>query len=342
MLKACIIGTGRIGSSLEKDPLRYQGCTHAGAYTQAHGVELIAGADIDRKALKAFGADWDLPQKHLYTDYREMLDHEKPDIVSIAAYAPERMRMSLEALQAGAKGLWLEKAVGCSIAEAESIRDALSEAGAVAVVDYPRRGRSGYRTIKRLIDTEQFGRLQTVTCHMSPELIHTGTHAFDVLRFWCGEALEVQGRLENNARQTEASISDRGGSAEIRMSSGAVAFVSAYRKSYYIFQFDIVFDKARILIGNDIRKLYLPDTSRNYTGYKELFETKEFTWDRPYPRDMVAELKHSMNTACKPLFSIENAIESLKIALSIFESDKRGGEWVRPNSLDTRLRVESV
>lgn len=340
MLSACIIGTGRIASTLEKDPLRHRGCSHAGAYSLNPDTRLIAGADVDPRALQEFGSDWSLPADALYADYRAMLAERRPDIASVAAYAPERREMALAALASGAKGLWLEKAVGCSVAEAEDIEQAARQAGAAAVVDYPRRGRAPYRKIKEIVDTGAFGKLLAVTCHMTPQVIHTGTHAFDVLRFWCGEALEVSGRLEP-APAPGAPIADQGGSAEILMSSGAVAFIDAYPKRYYIFQFDLVFEDARILIGNDIQKLYRPATSRNYTGYLELFEQARFDWGKPHARDMLGELVHAIRTGEEPIFSLRNATESLRIALAIFESHRRGRR-VSLDKVDPTLHVPSV
>ncbi|MBK1880417.1 Gfo/Idh/MocA family protein [Pelagicoccus mobilis] len=340
MLTSCIIGTGRIGSSLEKDPLRSPGSSHAGCYHLHPDVKLVAGADTDPETLATFGQDWTLDRSRLYADYREMLAAEKPDIASICAYAPERLEMSLAALETGAKGLWLEKALGCSIADGEAIQAALLKHSATAVVDYPRRARAPFRKIRKLIEEQTFGRLQSVTCHMTHQLIHTGTHAYDVLRYWCGEALSVSGKLESPPNPNEA-IEDQGGQATIQFENGTVAFVSAYRKRYYIFQFDLIFDQARILIGNDIEKVYLPAPSKLYTGFKELFPEDNYDWGPNYPRDMIAELIHALNTGETPLFSVANAIESLRIALAIFDSHQQNGRAITPSEVDPNLKIRN-
>lgn len=341
LLKAGIIGTGRIASSLEKDPLRPAACTHAGMYAINPDVSLVAGSDIDETVLAVFGRDWDIGSEHLYRSYQKMLERERLDIASICAYAPQRLEMAQAALEAGAKGLWLEKALGCSIAEAEAIRDALLDHGATAVVDYPRRARSHFRAVKDLLESGACGRLQSVTCHMTHQLIHTGTHAFDVLRYWCGEAKTVAGKLES-PNEGQAEISDQGGHATIEFESGTVAFVSAYRKKYYTFQFDLIFEDARILIGNDIAKVYRPAASKLYSGFKELFEQDAYDWGPAYPRDMLGELVHAMKSGSEPLFSVSNAIEALRIALALFDSDRQGGLPIDPQSVDPDLKIQSV
>ncbi len=340
-LKAGIIGLGRIGSSLEKDPLRPHPCTHAGYYADHPRVRLASGADIREEARRAFQSDWKMNPEKLYSDYRVMLQKEDLDIVSIAAYAPERKGMCLAALEEGAKGLWIEKALGCSLQDAIAIQEAINDAKVSAVVDYPRRSRKAYRAIKRIIDSQEFGRLQSVTCHMTHQLIHTGTHAFDILRYWCGEACSITGSLENGISKTRE-IEDQGGSATIEMSSGTIAFISAYRKKYYIFQFDLIFENARILIGNDIRKIFLPSESGNYSGFKELFEEPDFQLSDPHRKSLLDDLIESMDTGEEPISSVHNAIEALKIGLAIFDSSIQKGKAVDPQTVSTDFRVESV
>src|SRR5689334_16763935 len=97
-LRAAIIGTGRIGSTLERDPLRTKPHTHAGWYVSHPHILLSAGADTNPDRLKAFGEDWELPGDRLFSDYRDMLATVRPDVVSVAAYAGERVAMAQAAL----------------------------------------------------------------------------------------------------------------------------------------------------------------------------------------------------------------------------------------------------
>ena len=149
--RAAIIGTGRVASLLERDPLRPKPHTHAGWYHRHPDIELVAGADIDPDRLQAFGRDWGIDDGHLFADYRLMLGRIKPDLVSICAYAPQRLEMIEASLQAGACGLWVEKAIACSLAEADEIQRLLSRHGAKAIVNYPRRADAAYRAVGSII-----------------------------------------------------------------------------------------------------------------------------------------------------------------------------------------------
>ncbi|MGA2261352.1 MAG: hypothetical protein ABSH28_07945 [Acidobacteriota bacterium] len=87
--RAAIIGTGRIASLLERDPLRSKPHSHAGWYRQHPAVTLVAGADIDKQRLTDFGRDWEIPDSHLFSDYRVMLERVRPDLVYDLIHALE-------------------------------------------------------------------------------------------------------------------------------------------------------------------------------------------------------------------------------------------------------------
>ena len=67
--RAAIIGTGRIASLLERDPLRPKPHTHAGWYAADPRTTLVAGCDVDADRLATFGEDWAIDAAHLYADY---------------------------------------------------------------------------------------------------------------------------------------------------------------------------------------------------------------------------------------------------------------------------------
>jgi len=344
-LKAAIIGTGRIASKLEKDPLRHKPHTHAGCYAHHPFTELVAGADINAENLAEFGADWRIGSEHLYQDYVAMLRAERPDIVSICAYAPQRQQMVTHALEYGVRGLWLEKAIGCSLAEARTIADAIERAGAKAIVDYPRRSAGTYRFIKDRIEDGRYGRLLSIQVSMNSQMIHTGTHAFDVLNFWCGPVRTLQGWLEDAALQSER-IQDGAGYGHLIFANGVHAFINAGRRGYYIFQFDLQFEHARVHIGNDILQLFTPGESKNYTGFKELFldaaETAAMQ-SAPAADGLLVDLVACMlDVKRKPVYSVQNAVDALRIGVGLFQSNNQQHRWLKPEEVDADLRIESV
>ncbi len=362
-VRAAIIGTGRIASRLERDPLRSKPHTHAGWYAAHPRVRLVAGADTDPAALAEFSADWAVPAPHCYADYREMLARERPDVVSVCAYAPERVEMCEAAIAAGARGLWIEKAVACSLEEAARLEVALARAGVAAVVDQPRRADPRYRAVQRLVARQQFGRLETVHALFSGHFLHTGTHAWDVLQFWCGPWQRITAWLEageegsadgRDARDGLAgapdapaeagAMVDRGGHAFVTFASGARAFVSGRRKRFFVFQFDLLFEGGRVQLGNDAWLAWAPAPSPRYTGFVELAphpaEQIPGT-DDPPPRGMLDDLLHAIDTGEPPLMSVRHAVAALELGLAAFQSDAGGHVEVSRGDVRPSLRVLS-
>lgn len=193
-----IIGLGRVAWLLEQDPLRAKPCTHLGAWQQWREVSLVAACDLDPERLALFSSRY--PEVRTYVDYREMLAREGLDFLSIAAYADTRCDMVLAACEAGVRGVWCEKAMATTVAEAQRIELAVASSNTRLAVGFPRRWSPLYRWVAEQLQAGAFGTLESVNVHFSGNLAHTGTHAFDVLRMWCGEVHAVQGWLQQDSQ----------------------------------------------------------------------------------------------------------------------------------------------
>jgi predicted dehydrogenase len=363
--RAAIVGTGRIGSLLERDPLRPRPHTHAGWYASNPRTTLVAGSDVDADRLAAFGEDWAVGSPHLYADYRQLLEREHPDIVSVCAYATDRVQMCLAALAAGARGLWIEKAVACAVDEAEALSRAVAAAGAAAVVDYPRRLEPRYRAVGRWVHDEAFGRLETIHVVFSGHVVHTGTHAWDLLLDWCGPWARVEASLDTPAHEAAASgdeherseddqrryaealrdgQTDRGGRARIVFENGVEAFVTGGAKRYFVFQCDLVFARGRVRIGNDVWDVLTPADSPRYTGYRELASLDPATHmrdDDHRQSSVLGELLGAMTTGEPSVLSMDPATRALALGVAIMQAGLTG-QVVTPSTLDCTLRIASI
>jgi predicted dehydrogenase len=355
-LRAAIIGTGRIGSSLERDPLRSKPHTHAGWYVSHPHILLSAGADTNPDHLAAFGADWGIPPERLFAAYPDLLRAVAPDLVSICAYAPERVAMARAALAAGVRGLWLEKAVATSVASAQALRAAAAAAGASVVDNHPRSQDPHYRAVQRLIADGTLGPLESVHVVFSGHLIHTGTHAWEVLDSWCGPWAEVRtwpdaGRGESPDRPsgsrphagaaTEPRDADIGGRVHIKFANGIDVFVSGGRKSYFVFQFDLIFARGRVLLGNDVYQVLVTGPSPRYTGFVELTEAA-WRLDGPAGPPLVTVLEEAVRRGASDLTSLDAAIRALALGIATVQAGATPGLAVTPGTLDSALVVESV
>jgi predicted dehydrogenase len=195
--------------------------------------------------------------------------------------------------------------------------------------------------VKRIIDDHVLGDLIGVTCMMSGSLIHTGSHTYDMLHFWCGEMVGAVGWLERPAPR-DGPIIDCGGSGHMVFQNGVHAYIVGHTRDYYIFQFDLAFTQGRIQIGNDICQVLRPQPSKLYSGFEELFVDSGFVLDDPYPHPMVYDLIHALEANAEPVMSVTNAITAFKMGLALFQSDREGHRLIEPADLDPTLRIESI
>ena len=90
-------------------------------------IDLVAGADRDRKRLKAFGERYG--EMTLYTDAAEMLRTEALDIVAIATNTKGRADLTCLAVECGVKGIATEKPMAHTLEEADRMVEACANAG---------------------------------------------------------------------------------------------------------------------------------------------------------------------------------------------------------------------
>ena len=123
--RAGVIGLGRMGSTFD-DEITQGGSLflpycHAPSYHAAPTVELVAGADLHAEQAAIFGERWGLSSEHIYSDYREMLDTENLDLVSVCTTARVRSTIVQDVARARVKGIWAEKPISLSLAEADTM-----------------------------------------------------------------------------------------------------------------------------------------------------------------------------------------------------------------------------
>ena len=92
------------------------------------GARLVAVADADAKGLAAAQAKLGLERG--YGDYRQMLREDRPEIVAIGPrHVDQHHEMVLAAVEAGARGIYMEKPFCRTLAEADDIVDACARRG---------------------------------------------------------------------------------------------------------------------------------------------------------------------------------------------------------------------
>ncbi len=167
--RAAVIGCGKMSRG------------HAHAYADAQDVDLIAGADVFEAARTAFAEEFGV--EAMYENAAEMLEQERPDLVSICTWPPLHADLAVAAFAAGAKAVWCEKPMTVHLQDADRILDAAKEAGGQVVVNHQRRYVDAYLQARDMLAEGAIGDLTQITGICGGDALTDGTHLIDMSRF---------------------------------------------------------------------------------------------------------------------------------------------------------------
>ncbi len=121
-------------------------------------TEIVGVADADAAGLAA--AQKKLNSQRGFADYRQMLAETKPEIVAIGPREITAHRdMALAAIEAGARGIYMEKPFCRTLAEADEIIAACDRTGAKLALAHRNRYHPALPAVAKLIREERIGRL---------------------------------------------------------------------------------------------------------------------------------------------------------------------------------------
>ena len=134
--------------------LGWAGEVHIKAYQQVAEVEVAAIADVSVERLTQIGDTYDVPYR--YTDYRELLERDDLDAVSVCTPNQFHAPVAIAALQQG-KHVLCEKPLARTAAEGVAMVRAAREAGRVLHVAFNHRTRGDIAVLKRHIEAGGLG-----------------------------------------------------------------------------------------------------------------------------------------------------------------------------------------
>lgn len=176
-MKVAVIGVGSMGFH------------HARVYSELPGVKLVAVADTDPRRAETVAARYNARP---YTDYRRMLERERPDAVSVAVPTALHEEVGLDALEAGAHIL-VEKPIAATMEGARRLINRACELSRQLMVGHVVRFNPAIQALKRKLDAGELGRLFQIFCRrIGPfparirdvgVVVDLAPHDLDVMRF---------------------------------------------------------------------------------------------------------------------------------------------------------------
>ncbi|QDQ28906.1 Gfo/Idh/MocA family oxidoreductase [Chitinimonas arctica] len=331
MMRAGLIGCGRIGCEFDSDAERIGIYTHAAAWRAAEGVELYAIADPDPAKLANCGERYAIPLERRYTDPAAMLATEMLQLVSIAA--PDRFHAGLaeQALSTpGMRGVLLEKPLALSVEEGARLVEQAAARRIALAVNYSRRYCPAHERVRAALSSGSLGRIQQVGGFYGKGIRHNGSHWLDLLRHllgplaalqaWSGAAADFEGDPSPDLR--------------IRTAQGVQASLLACdHQAFSLFEMDIVAERGRIRIlesGHRIEWYEVAD-SPYYSGYRlPVLREQDGSGMRDLLLAAVADLRDAVHTGRQPRCNGQDGLAALQAAEAAVRSLASGRQEPLP------------
>ncbi len=231
-IRVAQIGVGKNGAAFTR------------AYKTTAPMNLVAICDVNESRARTVAAEHGVDR--VYTNFREMLDREQLDLVSV--HTPDHLHVepAVEALNRG-KHLFCEKPLGNNLDDCRRIVEAyrrVAKQGVKAMCGHVLRFNPVFVEVKRRIDAGELGKL----FYLEGDYIHDlrwqkgwnleaevpmiggGCHPIDIMQWWAGPIAEVQA-MSNHLAFPEMKEDDCA-VAILKFASGAIGkCTSAYAPS---------------------------------------------------------------------------------------------------------------
>ena len=230
MYKVGIIGLGSIAARYAKPADAYPYC-HTGGIRFCDSTELVAVADLSQERRDEFRETWGpaFPPDSInyYESDVEMLEKEALDIVAICVRGPHHYKVAMEVLKADIKFIFLEKPMGCSLAQVDEMT-ALSDAnGLPIVVSYSRHWAPHLLRLQELVKDGLVGDVQSVIGYCGGGVLSFSIHTTDLICQFAGyDPISVSGLVQPSAGEVPEGYEPEPAAiaATIRYASGAVGY----------------------------------------------------------------------------------------------------------------------
>lgn len=163
--------------------------SHASVYHAHAQTTLVAVCDLQAAAQDRFRQSWQelYPNLRYYTDYRDLLTTEQPDIVSVVTPDHLHAEIVVAAANSGAKAVLCEKPIATTLADADRMIEACAAKGVLLSVNHSRRWSPIYQETRRLLRSNELGPLRSMALSFFSRramLFRNGAHMIDMLHFF--------------------------------------------------------------------------------------------------------------------------------------------------------------
>lgn len=338
-MKYALIGCGRISPN------------HIAAAIK-NNLEIVAVCDIIPEHMENILHKFELNDSQIkrYTDYIEMLENEKPELVAIATESGKHANIAIDCLEKGAHVI-IEKPIALSLEDADRIIEKAKEKDLIVCANHQNRFNKSIQKIREAVETGKFGKLMHGTAHIrwnrgedyykqapwrgtweqdGGALMNQCIHNIDLLRWMMGDEIEEVFAYTDNLNHPFIQAEDLG-MAVIKFKNGSYGIVEGTTNIYprnleetlYLFgQTGTV--KAGGKSVNIIEEWKFENNNEDEeTVKRENSEMPENVYGFGH-NPLYADVIHAIETNTKPLVDGEAGKRALELVLAIYKSAAEG------------------
>lgn len=152
---------------------------HAEAYAHIRRGKLVAVSSRQRAKLDAFGDRFGVEAR--YTDYREMFERERPDLVHVNTPPTVRLEIMQAAEAAGIPSLIVEKPLAVQGEDYAAIRDFARDAKVRVAINHQLHFHPRRADLQRRVLDGQIGEVRFIDASARMNLAYQGTHSLQAI-----------------------------------------------------------------------------------------------------------------------------------------------------------------
>ncbi len=336
-MRYALIGCGRISRN------------HIAAAESNH-LEFAALCDTNEEKMKEKAREFHFRGVPQYTDYHEMLEKEKPELVAVATESGKHAAIAMDCIAAGCS-LIIEKPVALSLADADAVIQAAGEKGVKVCVSHQNRFNKSIQKIREALEKNRFGKMFYGTAHVrwcrnqeyysgarwrgtweqdGGALMNQCIHNIDLLRWMMGDEVEEVLGMTDRLNHPYIEAEDLG-IALVRFKNGAYGVIEGTTDLYpeNLEETLCLFgEKGTVKAGgqsvNRIEEWRFADNSENPAGViKEFAENPPDVYGfghAPLYADMIDAVKNGR----EPYVDGRAGKRALELVLAVYKSAAEG------------------
>lgn len=338
-MKYALIGCGRIATNHMKAAINNK-------------LEIVAVCDVLAEKMEILLEKHELHTDETikrYEDYKQMIEAEKPELVSIATESGNHAEIALFCIDKGVN-LIIEKPMAMSIEDADKIINLAEEKNVKVSACHQNRFNVAIQELRKAIEAERFGKLSHGSIHVrwnrnegyytqapwrgtwaqdGGALMNQCIHGIDLLRWMMGDEIE---EIYGATRQQfhDYLEAEDVGVAVVKFKNGAVGTIEGTTNVYpqnleetlYIFG-----EKGTVKVGgtstNNIDVWDFADETEEDQKNKGLEEQTSNVYGNGHT-SLFADVIDAINNDRKPYVDAVAGRNALEVVLSIYKSQRDG------------------